>query len=409
MSLYELEREGKVQELINALRTSDNEEIRARAAEMLGNFDEHDERHDVVSALVQAVTEDDAGAVVAAAVDSLNDLGQDALEELIAEMAGVTFEEDQADWVKVKAFRKALNADVPELRMAAANGLGTLEQADAVPALADRFDDTDPRVRARAARACGQIADPRATDALQSLLTDDYVAVRREAAEALGNIGNRQALQALLPLYEDDNERVRRIAVSAFGNFGNGRPVDELIASLTDDAASIRRTAVYSLVQLLSNVPTEQSHEIRETVVEKLRDTDDPTVVEPLVEILEESRQSAQRRNTAWLLGRITEEASKERVVATLVEALADDDQMTAQFAATSLAELGGEVVEDALLEVVDDPDLSPNARAQAVFTLGKVGGERSRQRLDSLLDETDNDLVRKRAFSALSKLGGRI
>jgi len=408
MSLYELEREGNVQALINKLRTSDNEEIRARAAELLGSFDEHDERRDVVNALVEAVTRDDSGRVVAAAVDSLNDLGQDALEDLIAEMAGVTFEEDQADWVKVKAFRKALAADVPELRMAAANGLGTLGQSDAVPALVERFDDGDPRVRARAARACGDIADPRATDALQSLLTDEYVAVRRAAAEALGNVGNRQALQALLPLYEDDNERVRRIAVGAFGNFGSSRPVDELIASLTDDAAAVRQAAVYSLIQLLSSVPTEQSHEIRETVVEKLQNTDDPTVVEPMVEILEESRQSAQRRNTAWLLGRITEAASKARVVETLVETLDDDDRMTAQFAATSLAELGGETVESALLDVVDDTGLPPEARAQAVFTLGKVGGERSRRRLDDLLDETDNDLVRKRAFSALSKLGGR-
>jgi len=97
MSLYELEREGNVQALINKLRTSDNEEIRARAAELLGSFDEHDDRRDVVNALVEAVTRDDSGRVVAAAVDSLNDLGQDALEDLIAEMAGVTFEEDQAD------------------------------------------------------------------------------------------------------------------------------------------------------------------------------------------------------------------------------------------------------------------------------------------------------------------------
>jgi HEAT repeat protein len=48
------------------------------------------------------------------------------------------------------------------------------------------------------------------------------------------------------------------------------------------------------------------------------------------------------------------------------------------------------------------------NARAQAVFTLGKVGGERSRRRLDELPDETEDEGIRKRAFSALSKLGGR-
>jgi HEAT repeat protein len=42
------------------------------------------------------------------------------------------------------------------------------------------------------------------------------------------------------------------------------------------------------------------------------------------------------------------------------------------------------------------------------VFTLGKVGGERSRKRLDELVDETDDGQVREQAFSALSRLGGR-
>jgi HEAT repeat protein len=126
------------------------------------------------------------------------------------------------------------------------------------------------------------------------------------------------------------------------------------------------------------------------------------------VEILEESQQSAQQRNTAWLLGRVTEEAERERVIEALVDALDADDQMTAQFAATSLAELDGPGVEEQLLDIVDDENRSPDARAQAVFTLGKVGGQRAREKLDGLLEDTDNEQIRKRAFSALSKLGGR-
>jgi HEAT repeat protein len=405
MSLYELERAGEAQDLIGYLRRSDNPRIRARAAELLGGFEDHDDRDDVVDALVDVAASDDSDEVTATAVDALDKLGGDAIQRLIAEMAGVDFE--GADWVKARAFTDALGSDLPELRMAAANGLGQLEQADAVPALVDRFDDPDPRVRARAARACGMVDDPRATGPLEDLLTDDSAAVRRAAAEALGNVGNRQALGALLPLYEDADERVRRVAVGAFGNFDSERPVEYLVESLTDEASVVRRTAVYSLVELLANVPTEQSHEIRETVVETLSETDDPDVVVPLVEILEESQQNAQRRNTAWLLGRVTGETERERVVDALVEALRAEDNMTTQFAATSLAELGGGAVEDRLLHLVD-ADASSQARAQAVFVLGKVGGERSRQRLDALLDETDDEQVRKRAFSALSKLGGR-
>ena len=207
MSLYELERDGKAQELIRLLRESDNERVKTRAAELLGNFDDHDDRRDVVNALVDAA-QSDSDAITGAAIDSLDELGDDAITQLIGSMAGVDLEDDAADWVKAKAYMQVLDADVPELRMAAANGLGNLDQADAVPKLAERFEDPDPRVRARAARSAGKIGDSRATTPLESVLSDPKAAVRREAADALGNIGNRQALQALLPLYEDDTERV---------------------------------------------------------------------------------------------------------------------------------------------------------------------------------------------------------
>jgi len=407
MSLYQYERDGEAQEIIRVLRESDNPAVRQRAARLLGELDGHDDRRDIVRALVRAVEEDDADAVVTAAVDALDRLGQDALETLVTSMAGVELEDGAADWVTAKAFVRALNAEIPELRLAAANGLGELGQADAVPALVDRLDDPDPRVRARAARACGRIGDPRATDALASVLGDPKATVRREAAEALGRIGNRQALRALLELYDDDDERVRRIAVSGFGQFTNDRPVEYLVEALGDSSGAVRRRAVFSLVELLSNVPTERSHEIREAVVAELSETDDEAVVASLVEILAESTQTAQRRNTAWLLGRVADGAGRA-VVDALVDALTGEDQMTRQFAATSLAEAGGGAyLERTLFEVAEDDDRESDVRAQAVFVLGKVGDGETADRLERLLEGADDEQVRQRAFSALSKLGG--
>ena len=82
MSLYEHERKGNAQELIGALRRSDNAEVRRRAAEMLGRMEDHDDRRDIVNALVQAADEEE-GRVAAAAIDALNQQGQDALETLL--------------------------------------------------------------------------------------------------------------------------------------------------------------------------------------------------------------------------------------------------------------------------------------------------------------------------------------
>jgi HEAT repeat protein len=412
MSLYELERAGDVDGLVSALRNSDNPEITARAAEMLGELDEEARAdHDVVTPLVTLASETDEAEVTAAAVDALDRIGQAAIEELIAEMAGIELGEDQqADWAKAKAFSKALNADLPELRMAAANALGSLGKTDVLPQLLEATTDEDPRVRARVARAAGKLDDARACDALIDRLEDPSGEVRREAANALGQIGNRQALNALLGMFDDERPVVRRIAVGAMGNFGNARPVDGLIEALSDEDPSVRRTAVYSIIELLSNVPTDQSHEIRETVVDKLSETDDASVVVPMVDILEESTQNRQRRNTAWLLGRVVGQDSDGygRIVKALVETLEDEDQMTQQFAATSLAEIGGTQVETRLLNVLDDEGRPTDVRGQAVFTLGKVGSERSRKRLDDLIDNTENEQLRKKAFSAISKLGGR-
>lgn len=407
MSLYQYERDGDVQALLRALREAENPEIRRRAAEILGRFEDHDERDDIVRGLVQAATEAESDAVVAAAIDGLDELGGDALEELIGKMANVDLDSDAADWVKAKAFVQALTAGVPELRMAAANALGELGENEAVPHLINRFDDPDERVRARAARACGQLADPRATDSLESLLADKNATVRREAADALGNIGNRQALQALLDRYNDSDERVRRIAVSGFGKFESDQPVEYLVDALSDSSGPVRRTAVFSLIELLSNVPTQQSHQIREAVVDRLAATEDETVVAPLVEILEVGQQPAQKRNTAWLLGRVMDDESNRTAVDALIEALQSDDQMTTQFASTSLAKIGGTYVEAQLLDIAMDEDAPSQTRAQAVFTLGKIGDQETAEKLETLLDRTDDDTVRQRTFSALSKLGG--
>ncbi|MEF8937097.1 MAG: HEAT repeat domain-containing protein, partial [Halovenus sp.] len=218
-----------------------------------------------------------------------------------------------------------------------------------------------------------------------------------------------QALQALLQLYDDDSEMVRRIAVRGFGKFRNDRPVEYLADALSDESSAVRRTAVFSLIELLSNVPTEQSHQIREAVVEQLTETEreDKSVVDPLVEILDAGTKAAQRRNTAWLLGRIMEGETNRDAIDALVTTLDEGGKMTKQFAATSLAEVGATYTEKQLLELARDDNNDTDARAQAVFTLGKIGDEDTAEAIERLLDETEDEQVRKRAFSALSKLGG--
>ncbi|MFC6988589.1 HEAT repeat domain-containing protein [Haloplanus sp. GCM10025708] len=402
MSLYQLEKDGDTDALLDYLHGGETAAVRRRAAEVLGDLGVADQQ--IVEKLVRAAIDDDDEAVRGAAIDALDRLGEDAIEQLVVSLSGQDADSGLGR-VRARAFVKTLSADRPELRMASANALGRLGDEKALPALVGALTDSDPRVRARAARACGKLGDPRAVDALRERVDGDDRRVRRAAADALAAIGSKRALAALVDQVEDDSPEVRYVAASALGDYDGPKPIDALVETLTDDDDAVRRAAVYSIVKLLSNAPSKRGHEIRQTVVERLGETADESVVDALAELLEEGRQVAQRRNAVWLLGRVVGETHRGRVVGALVSALGDDDETTAQFAATSLVAIGGDAVVDALLDLLEAP--GSDRAAKAVFVLGKVGGDRARDRLESFVESTDDPEVRKQALSALSKLDG--
>ena len=402
MSLYDLARAGDIEGLEELLLESDSPAVRKRASELIGEI-ATPEDVDVIESLVSVAVTDDAEQVRAGAVDGLDQIGTEAVEKLLAEITGRKIEEG-ADWAVAKRFAKALSSDIPELRMAAASALGKLGDESAVSSLTNALEDPNPKVRRRICIALGSIGHASAVPALINRLSDSDGQVRREAAIALSTIGTDQAFAALTDMMDADNPAIRRIAANALGEAGTAEVVEPLANGLTDPDDAVRSASVYSILELLSNVPTQKSHSIRDRIVAELQDADQATVA-PIVEILDESEQQRQRRNAAWFLGRIVDDPDR-KTIDVLVEALESDDTQTSQFAATSLAEIGGEEVESALLELVksDAPD---DARAQGVFVLGKVGGERAADTVSNLTDD-DSKQVRKRAFSAVSKLKGR-
>ncbi|TQQ81279.1 HEAT repeat domain-containing protein [Halonotius terrestris] len=402
MSLYDLARDGDAEGLREMLLESDSPAVRKRACELLGEIADTDDA-DTVESLVSVAVTDDVEAVRAAAVDGLDQIGTEAVEQLLSEITGQKIEEG-ADWAVAKRFAKALNSDIPELRMAAASALGKLGDESAVSSLTNALSDNNSKVRVRVCLALGMIGHASAVPALIDRLSDPSGRVREEAAVALSTIGTDQALAALTDMMDSNNDSIRRVAANALGEAGTADVVEPLANALTDPNTAVRSAAVYSILELLSNVPTQKSHQIRDRIVAELQDADEATV-QPIVEILEESSQKRQRRNAAWFLGRIVEDPDR-KTIEVLVEALESDDMQTSQFAATSLAEIGGEKVETELIDLVKS-DAAADARAQGVFVLGKIGGERSSDVVSNLTDD-DSKQVRKRAFSAVSKLKGR-
>lgn len=77
-------------------------------------------------------------------------------------------------------------------RAHAAEALGDLADAQAIPALITALKDSYRLVRSYAARALGKMHDPEVAAAIEPLVdrlgNDDFFGARAEAAEALGNI-----------------------------------------------------------------------------------------------------------------------------------------------------------------------------------------------------------------------------
>ncbi|MFB6268445.1 MAG: HEAT repeat domain-containing protein, partial [Halobacterium sp.] len=385
------------------LRESEKETVRQRAAEILGNLDDPESAG--IDALVEAMS-DESEVVRATAIDSLTQ--QEAVEALMKGL-GQSVPESGASWAQAEAFVENLTSKTTELRMASANVLGLLGVEESARPLAKRLrSEPHPEVRARIARALGRVGDPSVAGVLVECLEGQPLKVRREAAESLGRLNGKTALQGLLQVVDDDAEAMRRTAVSSLGQFENAKPVEALVERLGDESDLVRRAAVFSLIEILSNVPPDRSHELRETIVDRMAARSDPSIVASLIEIIEEGTQIHQRRNAVWMLGRVAgEKSTKVEAVEALRDVLGEDDDLLSQFAATGLAEIGGRMVETALLEVIETDEYGEDAEAMAAFALGKVGGERSRKRLEKLVEETENAEVRRRAFSAISKLGG--
>ena len=89
----------------------------------------------------------------------------------------------------VAALREALTAAHSLTRAHAAEGLGFLQAAEAVPELVKALKDRYQLVRSYAARALGKIGDTTAMDPLVEVLTGDpFFGARAEAAEALRHL-----------------------------------------------------------------------------------------------------------------------------------------------------------------------------------------------------------------------------
>ena len=313
----------------------------------------------------------------------------------------------QANGRAVAGLSVALTDADPLVRLAAAEGLGGLEDPRAVEALSKALrGDESVEVRRMAAWALGEIEDaagvPALSDALRSDRDDE---VRRMSAWALGEIESATAVDALGAALKDSSPEVRKTAVWALGEIESANGVPHLLPFLKDESSEIRSQAAWALgeiespraVPALSAAIDDRDPKVREMVVWALGEIEDASAVGALAKALGDANVGV-RRKAAWAIGELDIEGEAP---AALIEATRDQDREVRKAAAQALGEIGDPASVTALAALARGQD---NAlRYVAVHALSEIEDSAAVEVLVELLKDGDPE-VRKIAAQALGK-----
>ena len=291
------------------------------------------------------------------------------------------------------------------------------------PDLIRLLDDPEGRVRRRAALAIGRVGLAEGVLPLAKVLVADRDAeVRQMAAFALGVIGHRSAVEPLRSALRDPSALVQGRAAEALGLVGDTASAQAIATMAASNLASVKaaalesddlsyplappieafRLGIYALTRLkapdaLLSVVLDPSGQPRLAwwpVAFALSRTEDARVVPALV-TLARTGGSISRAFAARGLGARKAEAG----VGTLIQLTRDwrTDPRPAVAAIRALAQIGGSDAAAPLRALVQEGDVEPNVRLEAVAALGAL---RDHASLDTLLDGVGDPWPALRAAS---------
>jgi len=336
-----------------------------------------------------------------------------------------------------------------EVREAACDALGQLDDTRAVKSLVGALRDEYWPVRKAAASALDKIGDTRAVEPLiAALRAEDTLragagvpvrfghpefsglrdgwTVRRAIVTALGELGDARALTPLVSALRDDQGRVRQEAARALGKLGDVRAVDPLIAALADERAFVRAAAAEALDRLgwkphdgaaeaaywvatehwgksantgviapLLSVLNDDDPAIRGVVAATLADVG-ALAVEPLIDAVIDPHTPWRRRwGAAEALGRIGDPRAVEALITALPNAAC----------AAALGQIGDARAVEPLVTALNTGETGD--RRAAARALGQLGDRHAVQPLITALTDHDGDMGTA-AAAALDQLGWR-
>jgi serine/threonine-protein kinase len=200
---------------------------------------------------------------------------------------------------------EALKDESEYARRSAVEVLNEIGSPDSVKELFNVIKDDDWWVRSRAGDALAEIGGPKVVDSVVSLIKDEDEVIRRTAIEILNATKDERATDALIKATEDTDWWVRERAVDALSKIGSPKALPRLEQMLGQDpktdtvvVRAIGRIGsqkqIAKIVPLLNNSEREvqieaikaisaladESHaETVRTVLLKIKQTDEPTII----------------------------------------------------------------------------------------------------------------------------------
>lgn len=107
----------------------------------------------------------------------------------------------------------------------------------------------DDQLRQFIAYLLGQTGDPRVIEPLIEALEDEHIGVRGAAANALGKMGDARAIPHLRPFLTHANPQMAVWAAYALTCLGDDH-FETLVAALKSDEVAVRRSAILAMQQL---------------------------------------------------------------------------------------------------------------------------------------------------------------
>ena len=331
--------------------------------------------------------------------------------------------------------RGRLRDEDASIRFQAATALGRLGDIASVPSLLQSLDEKDYFARYAAFTALNRIgrADPAAWTAIARGLESDRPAIREGTIFAMRDTHEDVVVAALSSAVRKGSPELRAAAAEALGPLHHKDPEwkGEWWGSPYHPALSPRpaRTVEWSgtqaVVAILREALDDADARVRRVAVDSLRESRDLSSAAILRERFSKETDPATKAAVLRMLGSLKDAGARDLVASVLAdpsgeaellqEAVSAAEQfgeadLLAKFvgarsparkaAIAALAKMGGDAAVDAILPVVEEPDLE--TRKAALAALGAI---RNRRAVPAFLSAFGREETRFEAAEALSRI----